>query len=267
MGVLNVNQDRRLQSPSLPLRRYRTPKTSHPLDTLPMATEDELALLPIDIQDPETAGAFISFLEPFLPFSCGLIGLTQSYLTPQPDPCLKAWATFDFSNSRSTSEVPKLFTVAVFTPIQGRLFCSADTSPEDVTAEELIHRKRVVRLYVVTATSLIQTLPGHEEDSEYLLGVVHEKFFPLVKPYAGDAPTPPYRLFFCPPPDTEVIKTTVTGPDTSRWLVTGLEESDLELVRSTSHFSERSSTSGHGYPHPRVFGTPTVRMEGDPWRG
>lgn len=199
-----------------------------------MATED-LALLPIDIQDTETAGAFISFLEPFLPFSCGLIGLTQSHLTSQPDPYLKAWATFDF-NYRSTSEVPKLFTVAVFTPIQGRLFCSADTSPEDVTAEELIHRERVVRLYVVTATSLIQTLPGHEEDSEYLLGVVHEKFFPLVKPYAGDAPTPPYRLFFCPPPDTEAINTTVTGPDTSRWLVTGLEESDLELVRSTSHF-------------------------------
>lgn len=199
-----------------------------------MATE-HLAFLPVDIQDPGTAGAFTSFLEPFLPFSCSVIGLTQSHLAPQPDPYLKVWATFDFSNYQSTSEVPELFTIAVFTPIQGRLFCSADTSPEDVTAEELIHREKVTRLYAVTATSLVRTLPGHREDSEYLLGVIHERFIPLVEPYAGGRSITPYRLFLYHPSNTEVTDTTATGPDATKWLVTNLEESDLELVRSTSH--------------------------------
>jgi ribosomal protein S18 acetylase RimI-like enzyme len=199
-----------------------------------MAIQD-LAFHPVDIRDSETTKAFIALLESFLPFSCGFIGLTQSHLTPQPDPYLKVWVTFDFSNYHSTPEVPELFTVAIFTPIQGRLFCSADASPEDVTPEELIHREKVARLYAITATSLVRTLPGHEKDSEYLLGVVHEKFAPLVKPYAGGAPIAPCRLFFYPPSNTEVISTATTGPDASRWLVTDLEESDLELVRSTSH--------------------------------
>jgi ribosomal protein S18 acetylase RimI-like enzyme len=197
-----------------------------------MATEDP-AFIPIDIHHPETAKAFIAFLEPLLPFSCSLIGLTQGHLTPQPDPYLKVWATFDFSSYRTTSEVPELFAIAVFTPNQGRLFCSADASPEDVTPEELVYREKVTKLYAVTATSLVRTLPGHEEDSEYLLGVVHEKFAPLVRPYARGGPIAPCRLFFHPPSNTKVIDAIATSPG-ARWLVTSLEESDLELVQSTS---------------------------------
>jgi len=197
-----------------------------------MATED-LKFIPVDIHHPETARAFIAFLEPFLPSSCALIGLAQSHLTPQPDPYLKVRATFDFSSYRTTSKAPELFAVALFTPTQGRLFCSADASSEDVAPEELAHREKVARLYVVTASSLVRTLPGHEEDSEYILGVVHEKFAPLVRPYARGTPIAPCRLFFYPPSNTEVIDTAATGPG-ARWLVTNLEESDLELVRSTS---------------------------------
>ena len=197
-----------------------------------MATED-LKFIPVDIHHPETAGTFIAFLEPFLPSSCAFIGLTQSHLTPQPDPYLKVWATFDFSSYQTTSEAPELFAVALFTPTQGRLFCSADASSEEVTPEELVHREKVARLYAVTTTSLVRTLPGHEEDSEYILGVIHEKFAPLVGQYAGGTPIAPCRLFFYPPSNTEVIDTAATDPD-AKWLVTNLGESDLELVRSTS---------------------------------
>ena len=141
----------------------------------------------------------------------------------------QGWATFDFPSCWTTSEVPELFTIAVFTSTQRWLFCSAGAS-EDVTWE-LVYREEVARLYGVTATLLVRTLPGHEEDSEYLLGVVHEKFASLVRPYARSGLIAPCRLFFCPPSNTRLIDTAATGPD-ARWLVTNLEESDLDLANS-----------------------------------
>ena len=51
--------------------------------------------------------AFTTFPEPFLPFGCGFIGLTQSHLMPQPNPHPRIWATFNSPNYQFSFEVPE----------------------------------------------------------------------------------------------------------------------------------------------------------------
>jgi hypothetical protein len=128
------------------------------LHTLLMATEDP-AFIPIDIHHPETAKTFIAFLEPLPPFGRSLTGLIHSRSPHAPTRPLPQ-GPGDIRlllATETTSEVPGVCSpLRVFTPDQGRLFCSADASPEDVTPEELVYRETAARLYAVTATSLVR---------------------------------------------------------------------------------------------------------------
>lgn len=264
------------QTDSYNLRFKFLPKLTHSLTAMP----GNFLLNPVALDTSDARREFVALLKPYLPYSLPILGYifhsSQPTHTGFGEPNIQVWTAK--SDVKSDSPTSNLFSVVMFTPIdsQFRLFCSADSSSAHPTAEEEEHvvstLQSAMNLIVVADPPIFRTIvplpaPLHNHAVEdaldlgtvIFIGSVHEKWTNCLKPYSPKMN--PCVKYLCPPSD--VIN---AQPSRDGWVVTGLEEADIELVRATSGISRSREYVLERCPTSVCIRTQSKDAEGAPGR-
>ncbi|EGN99771.1 hypothetical protein SERLA73DRAFT_179971 [Serpula lacrymans var. lacrymans S7.3] len=212
-----------------------------------------LSLFPVDVSSPEEFPALVHLLSAHTPYSLTVLGSVLNSVNSHPrsstisavDPSkVLAWTSQPLT-SISPSD---LYSVLVFNPIshQFRYFCSAESSPSSPTEGEETHVLNVIRsvlqLSLVeapkyysdlqpskTTTMAAPTERNEDEPGMALIGAVHEKWASCLRPLS--ASQNPCMRYILPP----ILANEESSDSSSDWLISQLQESDIETVRGTSH--------------------------------
>ena len=195
-----------------------------------------LSRMPIhftSLEDPATTDNVLAFLEPYIPYTLGLIGIIVNS-RPQLVKTIQIYTSFevDFSkpfrfqpastptlstdaepSSKASPSPPALFSIIVLQPReQAKFFCSADLkSSEPATPEEEAH----VQGFFKEVIAIVAAFPPGNEDGPtpefefdpvgvkgrgYYVGRVHEKWVPCFDPIKIRGSGPLVCLIRPPPP-------------------------------------------------------------------
>lgn len=226
------------------------------------------------LEDPATVDNVLAFLEPYAPYTLGLIGNIVNS-RPELVKAIKVYTSFkvDFSkpvqprptvptspaNAEPTSNEgllppPALFSIVALQPReQARFFCSADLKSSDpATPEEEAH----VQEFFKEVIPIVAAFPRENEDGPtpeydinpvgvkgrgYHIGRVHEKWSPCLEPIAIQRSGPLVCFVRPPPPQTPsqaAFASAGTGEapylKSNRWVISRFSPSDIDFIQSTS---------------------------------
>ena len=236
-------------------------------------TQTDSARMPVyftSLEDSATIDNVLAFLEPYAPYTLGLIGNIVNS-RPELVKAIQVYTSFEVDFSKPfrsqpwptpTSEFPTdaefgskaphppvLFSVIALQPReQARFFCSADLkSSEPATPEEEAH----VQEFFKEVIPIVAAFPPGGEDGPtleydinpvgvkgrgYHIGRVHEKWAPCLDPITIQRSGPLVCLIRpppSPPPPREVSPPSVP-PTPDRWIISRFGPSDIDFIQSTS---------------------------------
>lgn len=234
-------------------------------------TQTNSARMPIyftSLEEPTTTDNVLAFLEPYAPYTLGLIGNIVNS-RPELVKTIKIYTSFDvdfskaqvqpwctpISPTNACSKVPSppvLFSIIALQPReQARFFCSADLkSSEPATPEEEAH----VQEFFKEVIPVIAAFPPDNEDGPtpeydinpvgikgrgYHIGRVHEKWAPCLDPITIQRSGPLVCLIRPPPPPLpppQDESPSSIPSTTDRWIISRFGPSDIDFIQSTSLF-------------------------------
>ena len=235
-----------------------------------------MAIYLTSLEDPATVDNVLAFLEPYVPYTLGLIG---NIVNSRPGlvRATRVYTSFevDFGKplraepgaTESPFSPPPLFSIIVLQPReQARFFCSADLrSSEPATAEEEAHVQEFFKevIPIVAAFPPDNTdgpmpeydiLPIGAKGRGYHIGRVHGKWVPcldpitiqrsgplvcLIRPPPSPSSSPPRPLSQDPPLYTTLHTPGVNGTPSvkpDRWAICRFRPSDIDFIHSISPF-------------------------------
>ncbi|KAH7913155.1 hypothetical protein BJ138DRAFT_1146690 [Hygrophoropsis aurantiaca] len=192
----------------------------------------------------------VRVLSPHVPFSLHILGglLNSSARTEKlncVDPSkIYAWSSMPLNNIDASSA---LFSIVIFSSVshQFRFFCSAESASGPPTEAEEAHVVSMVQSVLQLAhteapkyDSVLKSVGPSEAPTErhpdekamIVIGAVHEKWQPCLRTLSA-AQNPQVRYVASPsgsPADT-------LGHISDEWIVSRIQESDIDAVRGTSH--------------------------------
>ena len=188
-------------------------------------------------------------LEPYLPFSLPVLGslhCTGDELSSANanNPSLYVWSSFKM---RADSIPPIPFSVITYSPIyahQFRFFCSADSSPGVPSTEEEKHVVSVMQTLVKAVAHELVIVRGVDLKSVFRtpvegvapgihIGSLHSKWVPCLQPHTIGSINLCLKFFKGPRSQSQLPS---WDEPRGNWIVTQLEERDIELVRSRASF-------------------------------
>ena len=229
------------------------------------------------LEDPATVDNVLAFLEPYVPYTLGLIGNIVNS-RPELVKAIKVYTSFeiDFSNpiqrppttpdlNNALPCTPALFSVIALQPReQARFFCSADLkSSEPATPEEEAH----VQAFFKEVVPVVATFPPDNEDGPtleydinpvgvkargYLIGRAHEKWAPCLDPITirrsgplvcliRPPPPPPSQPQGALPPSTPSATGEIPDLKSDRWIISKFSPSDIDFIKATSLISRHKA--------------------------
>ena len=209
--------------------------------------------------DPTTVDNVLTFLEPYAPFTLGLIGNIANS-RPNLVKAIKVYTSFevDFTKpvqtqSTYTDAGPGSTETALFSIIalqsreQARFFCSADLkTSEPATSEEEAH----VQEFFKEVIPIVAAFPPDNVDGPtpeydinpvgmkgrgYHIWRVHEKWAPCLDPITIQRSGPLVCLIRPPPPPREAFPPgTPPVTQSGRWIISRFGPSDIDFIQATS---------------------------------
>jgi len=221
------------------------------------------------LEDPATVDNVLAFLEPYAPYTLGLIGNIVNS-RPEHVKAIKVYTSFEADFTKPTRSQPgisdsdgaqpfsppALFSIIALQPReQARFFCSADLKcSEPATPKEEAHAQEFFREVIPVVAAFP---PGNEDGPTleydinpagvrgrgYNVGRVHEKWVPCLDPItvrrSGPLvclirPPSPLPLRSGSPPSTPspIRDSPNLGPN--RWVISRFDPSDIDFIYATS---------------------------------
>jgi len=210
--------------------------------------ETRMTIYFISLEDSATVDKVLAFLEPYAPYTLGLIGnivnsrpelvkAVKVYTsfevdfsgTSQPHPTSTSPGDTRPSSGRVSPSPPVLFSIVILQPReQARFFCSADLkSSEPATPEEEAHVQEFFKEVIpVVAAFPLDNVDGPTPEYDinpvgvggrgYHIGKVHEKWAPCLDPITTLRSGPLVCLIRPPPPTPPLSHQGASPPSTGQ---------------------------------------------------
>ena len=226
------------------------------------------------LEDPATVDNVLAFLEPYVPYTLGIIGNIVNS-RPEHVKAIKVYTSFEVDFRKpfqfrpsptldsaapipGPTKPPSPFSIIALQPReQARFFCSADLKSSDpATPEEEAH----VQEFFKEVIPIVAAFPLGNEDGPtpeydikpvgvkrrgYHVGRVHEKWGPCLDPVTimrsgplvclvCPPPPPPPQPQEASPPSVPPITDGTPYRKSDRWIISRFGPSDIEFIQSTS---------------------------------
>ena len=228
-----------------------------------------MPIYPTSLEDPATVDNVLAFLEPYVPYTLGMIGNIVNS-RPELVKAIKVYTSFevDFTRpfqfrllptsdstsprSSGSTKAPSPFSIIALQPReQARFFCSAElNNSESATPEEEVH----VQEFFKEVIPIVAAFPPNNDDGPtpeydinpvgvkrrgYHVGRVHEKWGPCLGPVTIMSSGPLVCLIRPPPPPQSPVSTPPITSETpyrksDRWIISRFGPSDIDFIQSTS---------------------------------
>jgi hypothetical protein len=229
------------------------------------------------LEDSATVDNVLAFLEPYVPYTLGLIGNIVNS-RPELVRAIRVYTSFEFdfsepiqrpptipNSNKAPSCIPALFSIIALQPReQARFFCSAELkSSEPATPEEEAH----VQAFFKEVIPIVAAFTPDNKDGPtleydigpvgvkgrgYHIGRTHEKWAPCLDPITIQRSGPLVCLIRPPPfpllpPLEDLLLNSPSvareAPDlkSDRWVISTFSPSDIDFIKTTSLISRHKA--------------------------